>query len=133
MLSKSQIIRMRNLQPAAPRKQAVPYYETKEENDVPMQEKGKKKCQKVAYYEDRNHPAYVPKNKNYYHHDLRWINDRSPRIKKQHIEVNRRWKHDQFWEEDQAPKSVKELIATYGFDIQAGKNPNSNCPSSPTK
>ncbi|XP_073413259.1 protein CASC3-like [Dendrobates tinctorius] len=187
MLSKRQIACLKNLQPAAPRRQAAPYYKTKEEfaegcyvhyinndsmkmlmkveynskeapsmeeqnyrtvqgttimelhqigdgQEIPVQKKKKrkkkqprrKKQQQVADDQDRNNPACVPWNKDYFshfYHDLRWTNDTIPRSEKHHIEVQGRWKHDKFCLKDQAPKSAEELIATYGFDIRARKNP----------
>lgn len=34
-----------------------------------------------------------------------------------------RWEHDKFREEEQAPKSRQELIASYGYDIRNGERP----------
>ncbi|XP_073507035.1 protein CASC3-like [Phyllobates terribilis] len=110
--------------------------------EIPMQEKKKRKAKTtpkkknqklVATDEDWKNPAYIPRNEDYFNHDLRCTNYTVPRSKKQHIEIKGRWKHDKFREEDQGPKCVEELIATYGFDIRAGKNPYAKCPSSPTK
>ncbi|KAM4039049.1 protein CASC3-like [Anomaloglossus baeobatrachus] len=112
--------------------------------ETPMQVKKKKTLKKnktknnnnsqkqVADDEDWNDPTYIPRNGSFFNHDLRCTNDGVPRSKKQRRGVNESWKHDRYREEDQAPKSVEELIATYGFNIRAGKNPHVKCPRSPT-
>lgn len=46
-----------------------------------------------------------------------------PRKKKVWKENDDRWSHDKFNENDQAPKSHDELVASYGYDIRNEEGP----------
>lgn len=38
--------------------------------------------------------------------------------KQQFLENQSKWRHDMFYEDEQAPKSRQELINIYGYDIR---------------
>ncbi|XP_069802202.1 protein CASC3-like [Dendropsophus ebraccatus] len=105
-----------------------PKTEERQASPEPVKKKSKKKARKrVINDEEQKNPLNIPQWGYFMEHDLRRTNDEESRKK------NRRakrgwdegsWKHDRFQEEEQAPKTQEELIATYGFDIRACSNPN---------
>ncbi|XP_075711547.1 protein CASC3-like isoform X2 [Rhinoderma darwinii] len=102
-----------------------------------MKKATKKSRKQVDDDQDLKNPAYIPQQGDFFEHDLRRTNDgalrRKNRRTKKHVQVEGRWKHDRFYEDEQAPKSREELIATYGYDIRTGKNPYKIHPCQPTK
>ncbi|XP_066446151.1 protein CASC3-like [Eleutherodactylus coqui] len=96
-----------------------------QENPEPNKKTAINWTQKQVDYEDQNNPAYVPRRGDFFQHDLRRTNDRTPRPQKRNIRKHEGyWKHDKFNENKQAPKTREELITTYGFDIRACQNPD---------
>ncbi|KAG8574081.1 hypothetical protein GDO81_009030 [Engystomops pustulosus] len=80
--------------------------------------------------EDPRNPTNISQNRSFFQHDLRRTNDGVLRTsncsnKKRRMHDGR-WKHDKFRKDEQGPKSREEIIATYGYDIRAWKNPYEN-------
>ncbi|XP_051904957.1 protein CASC3 [Hippocampus zosterae] len=74
--------------------------------------------------EDRKNPAYIPRKGLFFEHDVRGHTQEEERPKGRNRKLWKdegRWEHDKFREEEQAPKSREELIASYGYDIRNGE------------
>ncbi|XP_061701849.1 protein CASC3 isoform X2 [Syngnathoides biaculeatus] len=74
--------------------------------------------------EDRKNPAYIPRKGLFFEHDVRGHAQEEERPKGRNRKLWKdegRWEHDKFREEEQAPKSREELIASYGYDIRNGE------------
>lgn len=67
--------------------------------------------------ENVDNPAYIPKSGRYYMHDSRNANEE--RIQEPtRSRADGKWKHDRYDERSQRPKSRRELVNKYGFDIR---------------
>ncbi|KAL8601499.1 hypothetical protein ACOMHN_000441 [Nucella lapillus] len=77
--------------------------------------------------EDKKNPAYVPRKGAFYEHDLRTGEEEdtpeTQKPKKKLWQDEGKWSHDRFHLDMQAPKGRDELIAMYGYDIQAANEP----------
>ncbi|XP_077413490.1 protein CASC3 [Vanacampus margaritifer] len=74
--------------------------------------------------EDRKNPAYIPRKGLFFEHDVRGHTQEEERPKGRNRKLWKdegRWEHDKFREEEQAPKSREELIASYGYNIRNGE------------
>uniref|UniRef100_A0A9J2P0D6 Protein CASC3 n=1 Tax=Ascaris lumbricoides TaxID=6252 RepID=A0A9J2P0D6_ASCLU len=70
--------------------------------------------------ENVDNPAYIPKSGRYYMHDSRNANEE--RIQEPtRSRADGKWKHDRYDERSQRPKSRRELVNKYGFDIRDQK------------
>ncbi|CAJ0578034.1 unnamed protein product, partial [Mesorhabditis spiculigera] len=93
--------------------------------------------QKLDDDEKEDHAAYIPRNPRYYMHDSRVSSsdEEAGREEKPEEEANREsveeirrsradgsWNHDRFDERYQRPKTKKQLMKRYGFDIRRGEN-----------
>uniref|UniRef100_A0A8C2KSF0 Protein CASC3 n=1 Tax=Cyprinus carpio TaxID=7962 RepID=A0A8C2KSF0_CYPCA len=77
--------------------------------------------------EDRKNPAYIPRKGLFFEHDVRGQATEEERPKGRQRKLWKdegRWEHDKFREEEQAPKSREELIASYGYDIRNSTGPS---------
>ncbi|VDM38131.1 unnamed protein product, partial [Toxocara canis] len=67
--------------------------------------------------ENIDNPAYIPKSGRYYMHDSR--NADEERIHEpSRSRADGKWKHDRYDERSQRPKTRRELVSKYGFDIR---------------
>ncbi|XP_056426659.1 protein CASC3-like [Hyla sarda] len=91
----------------------------------PEKKKAEKKTSRKHVIKEE--PPTILQQSYYFEHDLRCTNYEVPRKNKVWTKKNSGcegiWKHDRFREDEQAPKSREELIATYGFDIRACEYP----------
>lgn len=73
--------------------------------------------------QDKKNPAYVPRTGRYFMHDSR--DEQGDSIDNKIAEKKgrgaQRWEHDKFSYYNQAPKSARELIKKYGYDIRQNK------------
>ncbi|VDN01512.1 unnamed protein product [Thelazia callipaeda] len=68
--------------------------------------------------EIEGNPAYIPKSGRYYMHDSRNIDDERIHEPSSHSRADGKWKHDRFDERTQRPKTKRELMNKYGYDIR---------------
>uniref|UniRef100_A0A0N5A9N2 Protein CASC3 n=1 Tax=Syphacia muris TaxID=451379 RepID=A0A0N5A9N2_9BILA len=79
-------------------------------------------------------PAYIPKSPRYYMHDSRVVDEDESAIRSARVSrADGKWKHDKFDERSQAPKSKRELVVRYGFDIRNQEKANDNDGGRPAK
>jgi len=85
----------------------------------PADEEAQAAVEEVDNEEDS--PEFIPKQGNFYQHDRRAGDDESrPNLRGFRAKPDtKRWVHDRFDEEEQAPKSTQELIEEYGYDIRS--------------
>ncbi|KAH8864905.1 Protein CASC3 [Schistosoma japonicum] len=75
--------------------------------------------------QDKSNPAYIPRAGRYYMHDHRTVEKDIVVVKKR--ESNRRWQHDKFNYYDQTPRSTREIIWRYGYDIRKENLCSNSC------
>ncbi|VDO34015.1 unnamed protein product, partial [Onchocerca flexuosa] len=76
--------------------------------------------------EVEGNPAFIPKSGPYYMHDSRNIDEERTSEPSSHSRADGKWKHDRFDERSQRPKTKRELLNRYGYDIRnEGKNTGS--------
>uniref|UniRef100_A0A8R1TN41 Protein CASC3 n=1 Tax=Onchocerca volvulus TaxID=6282 RepID=A0A8R1TN41_ONCVO len=76
--------------------------------------------------EVEGNPAFIPKSGPYYMHDSRNIDEERTLEPSSHSRADGKWKHDRFDERSQRPKTKRELLNRYGYDIRnEGKNTGS--------
>ncbi|KAL0281224.1 UNVERIFIED_CONTAM: hypothetical protein PYX00_002275 [Menopon gallinae] len=78
--------------------------------------------------QDRRNPQYIPKGGAFYEHDNRTsledVENKDPQENEKkkkswkESKESERWLHDCYNESEQQPKSTKEIIETYGYDIR---------------
>ena len=73
--------------------------------------------------EDKKDPAYVPRKGVFYEHDNRDCEEEEEESeenlkRKEEKPKNKKWLHDKFRENEQAPKSNTELTHVYGYNIR---------------
>ncbi|GAA39239.2 protein CASC3 [Clonorchis sinensis] len=84
--------------------------------------------------QDKANPAYIPRTGTYFMHDYRSSENSttSPQADSQKSRADRsKWQHDMFRYYEQGPRSSRELIMRYGYDIREGNadsNSGSNAP-----
>ncbi|CAL8090369.1 unnamed protein product [Calicophoron daubneyi] len=78
-------------------------------------------CTELDADEDKTNPAYVPRAGRFFMHDRREEDpaEETEQVseKKRWIDT-RRWGHDMFRYHDQGPRSTREIIRRYGYDIR---------------
>uniref|UniRef100_A0A1I7V765 Protein CASC3 n=1 Tax=Loa loa TaxID=7209 RepID=A0A1I7V765_LOALO len=73
--------------------------------------------------EVEGNPAFIPKSGRYYMHDSRNTDEERMPEPSSHSRADGKWKHDRFDERSQGPKTKRELMNRYGYDIRnEGKN-----------
>uniref|UniRef100_A0A0R3RZV5 Protein CASC3 n=1 Tax=Elaeophora elaphi TaxID=1147741 RepID=A0A0R3RZV5_9BILA len=73
--------------------------------------------------EVESNPAFIPKSGRYYMHDSRNTDEERTPEPSSHSRADGKWKHDRFDERSQRPKTKRELMNRYGYDIRnEGKN-----------
>ncbi|VIO97065.1 Uncharacterized protein BM_BM9772 [Brugia malayi] len=73
--------------------------------------------------EVEGNPAFIPKSGRYYMHDSRNTDEERTPEPSSHSRADGKWKHDRFDERSQRPKTKRELMNRYGYDIRnEGKN-----------
>ncbi|KAL3998922.1 CASC3/Barentsz eIF4AIII binding family protein [Acanthocheilonema viteae] len=73
--------------------------------------------------EVEDNPAFIPKSGRYYMHDSRNTDEERTSEPSSHSRADGKWKHDRFDERSQRPKTKRELMNRYGYDIRnEGKN-----------
>ncbi|OON17000.1 CASC3/Barentsz eIF4AIII binding protein, partial [Opisthorchis viverrini] len=80
--------------------------------------------------QDKANPAYIPRTGTYFMHDYRSSENSktSPQADSHKSRADRsKWQHDMFRYYEQGPRSSRELIMRYGYDIREG-NADSNAP-----
>ncbi|XP_061604773.1 protein CASC3 isoform X1 [Phyllopteryx taeniolatus] len=95
-----------------------------ESTEDPETKAGGQSGQQLDDDEDRKNPAYIPRKGLFFEHDVRGHAQEEERPKGRNRKLWKdegRWEHDKFREEEQAPKSREELIASYGYDIRNGE------------
>ncbi|EYC24601.1 hypothetical protein Y032_0013g1998 [Ancylostoma ceylanicum] len=70
--------------------------------------------------EIEDNPAYIPRKGRYYMHDSRDAEEEVEEEKKT-SRADGTWKHDRFDERWQRPKTKKQIMTRYGFDIREGE------------
>ncbi|KJH45345.1 CASC3/Barentsz eIF4AIII binding protein [Dictyocaulus viviparus] len=70
---------------------------------------------KLDYDEIEDNPAYIPRKGKYYMHDSR---DADEVEEKKTSRADGAWKHDRYNERFQRPKTKKQIMTRYGFDIR---------------
>ncbi|TGZ63016.1 hypothetical protein CRM22_007128 [Opisthorchis felineus] len=84
--------------------------------------------------QDKANPAYIPRTGTYFMHDYRSSENSktSPQADSHKSRADRsKWQHDMFRYYEQGPRSSRELIVRYGYDIREGNadsNSGSNAP-----
>lgn len=68
--------------------------------------------------EVEGNPAFIPKSGPYYMHDSRNIDEERTLEPSSHSRADGKWKHDRFDERSQRPKTKRELLNRYGYDIR---------------
>ncbi|GMT28549.1 hypothetical protein PFISCL1PPCAC_19846 [Pristionchus fissidentatus] len=69
--------------------------------------------------QDIENPAYIPKTGKYYMHDSR--DDNNAPFEQKKSRADGKWSRDRFDERYQQPRSRKQLVEKYGFDIRLGE------------
>ncbi|VDK88972.1 unnamed protein product, partial [Litomosoides sigmodontis] len=86
--------------------------------------------------EVEGNPAFIPKSGRYYMHDSRNTDEERIPEPSPHSRADGKWKHDRFDERSQRPKTKRELMNRYGYDIRneakntAGTGLNASPPQS---
>uniref|UniRef100_A0A915Q233 Protein CASC3 n=1 Tax=Setaria digitata TaxID=48799 RepID=A0A915Q233_9BILA len=86
--------------------------------------------------EVEGNPAFIPKSGRYYMHDSRNTDEERAPEPSSHSRADGKWKHDRFDERSQRPKTKRELMNRYGYDIRSegkssgGANMNTVAPHS---
>ncbi|KHJ82475.1 CASC3/Barentsz eIF4AIII binding protein [Oesophagostomum dentatum] len=70
--------------------------------------------------EIEDNPAYIPRKGRYYMHDSRDAEEEVEEEKRT-SRADGAWKHDRFDERWQRPKTRKQIMTRYGFDIREGE------------
>lgn len=68
--------------------------------------------------EVEGNPAFIPKSGRYYMHDSRNTDEERTPEPSSHSRADGKWKHDRFDERSQRPKTKRELMNRYGYDIR---------------
>ncbi|CAG9540030.1 unnamed protein product [Cercopithifilaria johnstoni] len=102
--------------------------ETKEQTEEIQDEEGYESDEEEQEAEPdddevEGNPAFIPKSGRYYMHDSRITDEERTSEPSSHSRADGKWKHDRFDERSQRPKTKRELMNRYGYDIRnEGKN-----------
>ncbi|VDL78615.1 unnamed protein product [Nippostrongylus brasiliensis] len=81
---------------------------------------GEDSATKLDDDEIEDNPAYIPRKGRYYMHDSR-DGDEEVEEEKKTSRADGAWKHDRYDERWQRPKTKKQIMTRYGFDIREGE------------
>ncbi|GMR53626.1 hypothetical protein PMAYCL1PPCAC_23821, partial [Pristionchus mayeri] len=91
-----------------------------------LEEEGETTAEEVKLDDDENieNPAYIPKTGKYYMHDSREDTEVAREEKKSRADGM--WSRDRYDERYQQPRTRKQMIEKYGFDIRLGETKEIN-------
>ncbi|RCN53240.1 CASC3/Barentsz eIF4AIII binding protein [Ancylostoma caninum] len=115
--------KMAEMKPFQPRENGDDGFHTPEATDEGQKEGEAGEPGETTKLDDdeiEDNPAYIPRKGRYYMHDSRDAEEEVEEEKKT-SRADGTWKHDRFDERWQRPKTKKQIMTRYGFDIREGE------------